>query len=204
LLIDDLTLSAEGLNRTRRALLTFVDKHLDPTDQVVISLASGALEGTVASPTSDRAALANAVKGLRLRSGRFRSVESLETIHDYRMYLMTRKFEGRREALLAAGALESLRSMLARLEEVEGRRVVLLLSEGLRVDPEGELSQAEADPGSFSLRRMLGSVTDDANRASIVIYAMDARGLQTLTFGADDALGPPILGGAGGGSLGRG
>ncbi|HWW74902.1 MAG TPA: VWA domain-containing protein, partial [Pyrinomonadaceae bacterium] len=107
--------------------------------------------------------------------------------------------EAFREDTLSIGTLGAIKYVVQGMRELPGRKSVLLLSDGLKVfNPakRGENSNGRTTAGrqardrdvngmAESLRRL----TDLANRASVVIYALDARGLQTLGFNAnDDAL----------------
>ena len=64
LVVDDLGLSVEGMNNTRRALREFVDTGLLPTDLVSI-VRTGEARGMLQSLTNDRAALHAAIDALR-------------------------------------------------------------------------------------------------------------------------------------------
>ena len=64
LVVDDLGLSVEGMNNTRRALREFVDTGLLPTDLVAI-VRTGEARGMARSLTNDRAALQGAIDALR-------------------------------------------------------------------------------------------------------------------------------------------
>ena len=65
------------------------------------------------------------------------------------------------------------------LRDLPGRKSVLLLSDGLKIRP--------GDPaGTSRVQTALESLTDLANRASVVIYTMDARGLIPLGLQPQD------------------
>lgn len=104
--------------------------------------------------------------------------------------------EAFRNDTLSIGTLGAVRYVVQGMRELLGRKSVLLLSDGLKIfNPakRGENSNGSTSAGrrardrdvngmAESLRRL----TDLANRASVVIYALDARGLQTLGFSAND------------------
>ena len=67
------------------------------------------------------------------------------------------------------------------LRDLPGRKSILLISDGLRIFNRD-------DPGrSTRVLQALLRLVDLANRASVVIYTMDARGLQTLGLTAADS-----------------
>src|SRR5262249_11610283 len=81
------------------------------------------------------------------------------------------------------------------LEKLPGRKSVLLLSDGFKLltadrqKPEDPNREPGIRPSASSNTRILEALqrlTDAANRASVVIYTMDTRGLQTLTLTAED------------------
>jgi len=68
------------------------------------------------------------------------------------------------------------------LKDLPGRKGILLVSDGFRI-------YSKEDPGrNFQARERLFRLIDQANRASVVIYTMNATGLQTLSFTAADDL----------------
>src|SRR6185295_764329 len=78
----------------------------------------------------------------------------------------------------AVGGLTStLRYVMRGLREMPGRKSVLLLTDGFMIN-QGELGTSQVGA--------LESLADTANRASVVIYTMDARGLQPLGLQPQD------------------
>ncbi len=104
-----------------------------------------------------------------------------------------------RADLFTVGTLGALNFIVKGLRELPGRKSVVLISDGFKIFNRasrsentnsgsrqlGDLSTApeRSDRILESLRRL----TDLANRASVVIYTMDARGLQTLGLTAADS-----------------
>jgi len=82
--------------------------------------------------------------------------------------------------LFSVGTLGALNYVVRGLRDLPGRKSILLVSDGLKIfnrdDP------GRSDRVLDALRRL----TDLANRASVVIYTMDARGLQTTGLTAAD------------------
>lgn len=97
-----------------------------------------------------------------------------------------------REDLFAVGTLGALNYVVRGLKELPGRKSIVLFSEGFRFttsdDPEDSSPNGTrfkyTNPRVFDALRRL---TDLALRSSVVIYTVDARGLQTLNFTAADS-----------------
>ena len=88
-----------------------------------------------------------------------------------------------REDYFAVGTLGALNYVVRGLRELPGRKSIVLFSEGFQIfNSEDSLVN---DRILFALRRL----TDLANRASVVIYTMDPRGVQTLGLTAADSTG---------------
>ena len=88
-----------------------------------------------------------------------------------------------REDVFAVGTLGAVSYVVRGLRELPGRKSILLISDGFRIynrdDPTRNYRALEA------LRRLV----DQAGRASVVIYTMNATGLQTLGLTAADSTG---------------
>jgi VWFA-related protein len=106
-----------------------------------------------------------------------------------------------REEAFAVGTLGAVNFVVHGLERLPGRKSIILLSDGfklftsLRQDskPRGDdnrIGIKERDTPSTSPNTLilgaLKKLTDSANRASVVIYTMDTRGLQSFALTAED------------------
>jgi VWFA-related protein len=106
-----------------------------------------------------------------------------------------------REEAFAVGTLGAVNYVVRGLEKLPGRKSVVLLSDGFKLFTgikQGFRQQTDSNqpkinerdtPGLTPNSRILEALrklTDAANRASVVVYTMDTRGLQTLTLTADD------------------
>jgi hypothetical protein len=83
-----------------------------------------------------------------------------------------------REELFAIGTLGALNYVVRGLKDLPGRKAVVLLSEGLPIFD----SRGRSERILEALRRL----ADLSNRAAVVIYTMDARGLQPFALTAAD------------------
>ncbi len=179
LVVNDLGLSFESAYYVRHALKKFVDEQVQPGDLVaIIRTASGV--GALQQFTSDKRLLYAAVERVKWNptgrdgiarfapigtdsGGRFRDSDSAgQDIEEFR------------EEIFAVGTLGAINYVLRGMKELPGRKSILLFSDGIRIFN-------RSDPaGSNRILMALRALTDRANRASVVIYAMDARGLATL------------------------
>jgi VWFA-related protein len=106
-----------------------------------------------------------------------------------------------REELFAVGTLGAVSFIIRGLSSLPGRKSVLLFSDGLRLftrvrnnnlsrsandDAAGIKGTAPGAQQNVRIVEALQRLTDQANRSSVVIYTMDARGLSTLGLTAED------------------
>jgi VWFA-related protein len=192
LVVDDLGLSVESLQNTRRALHAFVDRELRPADLVAL-VRTGGSGGALQSFTTDQRVLHAAIDGLRW-NGRSRSgVEPFEAVNIYTTFsggpgpsapLMDpndfKELTALRNSMAAAGSLGALNLVIQGARNLPGRKAVIFVSEGF------ELFKA-LEPET-RVRIALDRVVDQATRSGVVIYSLDARGLQTAGLQASDNL----------------
>ncbi|HSQ24675.1 MAG TPA: VWA domain-containing protein, partial [Pyrinomonadaceae bacterium] len=86
-----------------------------------------------------------------------------------------------REDVFAVGTLGAIGYVVRGLKELPGRKSILLVSDGFRVYQRNDLSKEYM--ALDRLRRLI----DQANRASVVIYTMNATGLQYYGLTAADS-----------------
>lgn len=198
LVVDDLTLSFESTYSVRTALRKFVDTQMQDGDLVAI-IRTGAGVGALQQFTNDKRQLYAAIEKLRWnpggvgRIGAFAPIEQpgipapetgdgpgrIRTKDD-----VEREVEGFREDLFATGTLGAINYVVRGMRELPGRKSILLLSDGF------SLFTQDADGFKETSRIMtnLRSLIDMANRAAVVIYTMDARGVVYTGFTAADDL----------------
>jgi VWFA-related protein len=200
LVVDDLSLSFESTHYMREALKKFVDQQMQPGDLVAIIRTGGGI-GALQEFTSDKRQLYAAIErvkfnlqgrggigafapieGDQIAAARPQSPIGVDKPEDDRPSINTRsaaeELNDFREDIFSIGTLGAVNYIVRGMKELPGRKSILLLSEGF------SLSDPERDNSRFleALRRLI----DQANRASVVIYTMDARGLQTLGLTAAD------------------
>lgn len=187
LVVDDLGLSFQSIYYVRRALKKFVDEQMQPGDLVAIIRTSGGI-GALQQFTADKRQLYAAIEHLKwFASGRsgitpFAPMEDNSNQTD-EAAAASEELNQFREDTFAVGTLGAVRYVVDGLRELPGRKSILLISDGFKIynrdDPTTSLRALEA------IRRLI----DQAGRASVVIYTMNATGLQTLGLTAADNTG---------------
>lgn len=193
LVVDDLGLSFESAYHVRQSLKKFLDEQLQPDDLVAIIRTSGGI-GALQSFTTDRRQLYAAVDKVKWNligrseiaanpfistAGTMPREEAGGRGTTVKEELETEKLLSQlRQDIFAVGTLGALHYVIKGLQSLPGRKSVILFSDGISL------------PRAYENDRILGilrELTDFANRASVVLYAVDARGLQTLGLSAGDS-----------------
>jgi VWFA-related protein len=191
-------LTLEGIVRMRTALQQVVGS-LPATDRLAMVSTTGGRR-TVLPPSVDRAELRKAITALQ-----FQPYGREEMEQDWAARLNTPYAQDR--DLLTMGGLWAERFVLDSLAAIEGavrylrgqpgRKALVLASEGfslptqlgrvpaLRLEVDGFLGTSSTIEEAF---QKLG---DLATRSSVVIHALDPRGLTTIGIGAQDRVEPP-------------
>jgi VWFA-related protein len=164
LIVDDLRMSFESLARTRTGLGRFIDEHLRSEDLVSLVTTSGH-----DTPfTFRRAELRAAASRLRYS---FRSASSLDPFSSgpFGVAAAFSELEEFREQSFAVGALGRVEDAIRAVRNQPGRKAVVLVSDGFMLFGPGF--------ANIEVREAMRRLVDRANRAGVVIYAVDARGL---------------------------
>ena len=201
LVVDDLTLSFESAARVRATLKKFVDEQMQHGDLVGI-IRTGAGMGALQQFTSDKRQLYAAIEKVRWNGaarGRFGSFDPVEPTSMERTRAMgdtlvtvnnlkdekdfNNSFREFRDSVFVTGTLGALKFIVGGMKELPGRKSVVLFSDGFRIfDNIGE--------GADKAARILDFLKDlisEANRAAVVFYTIDARGLETTSLSAEDS-----------------
>lgn len=205
LVVDDLSLSFQSVASVRKSLKKFVDEQMQAGDLVAI-FRTGAGIGALQQFTGDRRRLQAAIEKIRWNPrgtggvGAFAPIERLDLETDARNLnpeadrdfaderddaqrgVSDIDFYDYRESSFVSGTLGALDYIIRGMRELPGRKSVLLVSDGFKLYSEKLRGGVEDTRVSDSLRRL----TDLANRSSVVIYTIDARGLQTASITAED------------------
>ncbi|MFZ1702128.1 MAG: VWA domain-containing protein [Pyrinomonadaceae bacterium] len=199
LVVDDLTLSFESAYQTRRALKKFVDEQMEDGDLVAI-IRTGAGIGALQQFTSDKRILYAAIEKVRwnpLGNGGISAFAPLDATDatdpdepepepgERTAEGIDREFNDFRNGYFATGTLGALDYVIRGMADLPGRKSIVLFSDGFpmfNTDAQGFIESADVlDP----MKRLV----DRANRASVVIYAMDPRGLVYTGLTAADNTG---------------
>ena len=198
LVVDDLGLSWESTHFVRRSLKKFVDEQMQPGDLVAV-IRTRAGMGAMQRFTADKRLLHAAIERVRWYPGRsgispfdplggdpleklaaISSITGGRRISTPGIVERAKDLEAYRQEYFTIGTLGALRYVIDGLRELPGRKSVILFSDGL------SLWRAERREHRERLLTSFRGIIDRANRSSVVIYAMDARGLQSMMPGADE------------------
>lgn len=195
LVVDDLTLSFESVYQVRRALKKFVDEQMREGDLVAI-IRTGAGIGALQQFTSDKRMLYAAIERVRWNPGGAGGVSAFARLEpmvetglpvetqpgDRTEEGMLREFADNRTNYFVTGTLGAVNYVVRGMSELPGRKTVMLFSDGFA------LYNTDA-AGNIDVSRIMGSLRsliEQANRASVVIYTLDPRGLQITGLTAAD------------------
>ncbi len=199
LVVDDLTLSFESTYYVQRALKKFVNEQMQDGDLVAIIRTGGGI-GALQQFSSDKRQLLAAIDKVRWnpsgngKIGAFSPIEAtpLEQakangadISDEQLAAEKNSIQGAndfRADIFATGTLGAINYIIRGMKDLPGRKSVMLLSDGFRLFSKTPEGFSESSGILESLRQLV----DLANRSSVVVYTMDARGLQTTSFTAQD------------------
>lgn len=199
IVIDDITLSFQSVAYTRDALRRFVDQQMQPGDLVAIVRSSGGVSA-LQQFTSDKRQLYAAIDRISWnaaangRIGAFAPITNSsitpETTQDdsdddsdeRSVDDAAKEANDLRENILVSGSLGALNYVIRGMEQLPGRKSVMFVSEGFRlldISSNGGATQG-------NLIDSLRTITDAANRAAVVVYTLDPRGLTVPMLSAED------------------
>lgn len=218
IVVDDLTLSFGGVGSVKAALKKYVDEQMQPGDLVAIIRTAGGI-GTLQQFTTDKRMLFAAIEKIRWypngrgKLGDFSPIEPTfqEMLSGVKEIGGGSQDDGRnnnvtaeqvkierelmtaadayREDIFTIGTLGAVNYVVRGMKDLPGRKSILLFSNGFQLvtrDRSGKVLT------NIRLKDGMKQLIDVANRASVVIYTADARGLvapgataQDNTFGMD-------------------
>ena len=168
IVVDDLKMSVQSLHYTREALQKFIAKQIAPGDLVAIQTTSG-VTSAFGQFTTDTKQMRAAIDRLRANLTGGGPADSITAIggaegDDAQVRAMTRR-------RFAVGTLGAVRHTAEGMRNMPGRKSIVLFSEGMRMNR--DLVKEDPPVDVTEVRR----VSDSANRAAVVIYAVDPRGV---------------------------
>jgi VWFA-related protein len=173
--VDDLGLSFESIPYVRSALKKFVDQQMQPGDMVAVVRTSGGM-GALQQFTTDKQLLYASIDKIkwnplgRVGVNSFRAIGSEDT-----GTIAETNFS---QQVFTVGTLGAIQSIVDNLKEYPGRKSLILFSDQMKMNM--------ADGMGTMIEDAMLKLTDDCNRASVVLYPIDPRGLQTLSLTAAD------------------
>jgi VWFA-related protein len=207
IIVDDLTLTFVSRVHTRRMLKNLVDQRLAAGDLLSIVRTGGGI-GNLQQFTTDKRLLHAAVDGIPFNlSGRSRSAGDVPqgdpssrgdapasatgassasggdvAIRAAQQSLddMIARYDRERHANLTLGMLGAVDSVIRGLQAMPGRKSAVLVSEGFSLQGGRE--------GDTRMREQLLQLIEVANRASVVVYALNPAGLQIVGISASTTL----------------
>jgi VWFA-related protein len=186
IVVDDLGLSFESTHYVRGALKKFVDEQMQTGDLVAIIRTGGGM-GALQQFTMDKRQLYAAIERVKWNSngrggiGAFAPLEPpTPGDHGADVDKQNEELNQFREDMFSVGTLGAISYVVKGLRELPGRKSILLVSDGFRI-----YNQEDASRNYLALEK-LRRLVDEAGRASVVIYTMNATGLQTLGLTAAD------------------
>lgn len=197
LVADDLSLSFESVYYTRRALKKFVDEQMQEGDLVAI-LRTGAGIGALQQFTTDKRQLYAAIDRIRWNPvgngniGAFAPLESKIAADGQKRAPaagertpdgIESEFNDFRSSVFATGTLGAIDFVVRGMKDLPGRKSIIMLSDGFKLFNTDALGFRESGQVLGSLRRLV----DAANRAAVVIYTADPRGVMITGLSAADS-----------------
>jgi VWFA-related protein len=190
-IVDDLGLGFASTERVRETLRKFVAEQMQEGDLIAIIRTGNGL-GMLEQFTSDKRLLYSAVERLiwnplsRDMSPTFgmTSSDAAESTLSDSEATAQASAQGDAdefyESNFTTGTMGAINFVVRGLRDLPGRKSVILLSDGFKV-----YSKNDNDNTTELILQQMRNLTEQANRSSVVIYSMDAKGLQGLFPGAD-------------------
>ncbi len=169
LFADDLGLSADDIPPVRAALKSFVDREMQAGDLVSVMTSSGGM-GVMQQLTTDKRQLYASIDRMHFIAGGRNGLTWYLPVHKIDAYTeieneANARLNAARRPLSSAGTTTALAYAIRGLREMPGRKAIALFSDGV--------------PGA-------GGLIELANRASVVIYTLDPRGVTPFSLTAAD------------------
>lgn len=183
--VDDLGLSFRSTEFVRETLRKFVAEQMQEGDLVAVIRTGNGL-GMLEQFTSDKRVLYSAIERLKwnplsrdmMPGYADSSAEVSQDAADNQSTLDL--FEEFRETSFTTGTLGTVGFVIQGLRSLPGRKSVILMSDGFRIN-----SRGNDDNTTQLILNYMQNLIDQAGRSGVVVYSMDAKGLQSYMPGAD-------------------
>jgi VWFA-related protein len=187
IVVDDLALSFDSAVRVRETLKKWVDTEMRTGDLVAIVRTRSGM-GSMQRFSMDRQTLRAAIDQIRYGPGRVgtSSVAPLRGAMPTDGVLDTSLFDDEVAHAYLTGSLVAIRDVIRGLRDLPGRKSLILFTEDMRFTYlEGTAVPTRSlvtRTGETYMRRL----ADEANRSSVVIHAVDPRGVFFTGLTAED------------------
>lgn len=196
LVVDDLGLSASSVSAVRNQLRKFVSQELSPNDLVAIIRTGGSM-GALQQFTNDRRLINRSVEQIRWNiCSRVGTTYFQPLGRPGESFPQSSLFGPCGATASIANTMRALRFILEAMGDIPGRKSMVVFSDSLpREEQEFDFSRFGEDRSVESTSNdsrdysfLLQRVAEKAIRSSVVIYAVDASGLQTTGLTAADQM----------------
>jgi len=192
LVVDDLGLSFQSTHFVRRALKQFVDQQMQTGDLVAIIRTSGGI-GALQQFTSDKRQLYAAIDHIKWYPGGRSEAGAFAPIGPptpgrlgAEVDAKNKELEEFRSDLFSVGTLGAISYVVRGLNDLPGRKSILLISDGFKIMDREPLSRTSRNDRTLQRLRQL---IDETSRASVVIHTINASGLQARSsMRAEDSM----------------
>lgn len=187
IVVDDLALSFDSAVHLHDALRVWLDRQMQPGDLVAVIRTSAGM-GSLQQFTSDKRVLSAAVDLVQYHLGRV-GVSSFAPLTGAAQEgaIDTSAFDDEIQHAYTLGTLGALQYVLQGLRDMPGRKSLIVFSENLRLSflESGDLVSTQTANAQTDEER-LRKLADAANRSSVVISAVDPRGVVYTGLTAED------------------
>ncbi|HEX5080925.1 MAG TPA: VWA domain-containing protein [Blastocatellia bacterium] len=189
--VDDMGLSPPSMALARETLRKFVGEQMQDGDLVAI-IRTGSGLGMLEQFTSDKRILYTAIDKLvwnplsRDMMPSFADtsgageMDETQAERQAEQQAAADSFQEFVDTSFTTGTLGATSFVVRNLRNFPGRKSVILLSDGFRIN-----SKTDNDNSTNQVLQSLENLVEQANRSSVVIYSIDAKGLQPFMPGAD-------------------
>jgi VWFA-related protein len=181
IVVDDQRMSFESIAHARYGLKKFAEREFHPGDLAVLVTTSGGMRSPPVL-TFSPVVLKAAIGKLGYSLWGVRGASALDPITDPRDLVDGYAYDSFQERTFAFSSLERVEAVIDTMKELPGRKSVTLVSEGFSVFGFGMDNQL--------IRDFMRQLVDHANRAGVVVYALDPRGLVVTGPSAADNVNP--------------
>src|SRR5262249_44866616 len=169
IVVDDLGLSSDSIIRVRQSITKWVDTQMQPGDLVAVIRTSAGM-GALQQFTADKRLLHSAIERVRFTTGRvglssFAPIEGAAPAGSIDRTFFNQEIEQR----YIVGSMGAIQYVVRGLRDLPGRKSLILFSESMRL--------TFLDGRSQLVEERLRRLSDEANRSSVVINAIDPRGV---------------------------